>query len=168
MDLVVSNYGAAAMVDWGSGPRRCAVGPAGIAPKRCEGDGATPIGSFAFRGFYWRADRLSRPDCILPGRALEPDDGWCDSPADSNYNKPVRHPYPASAEHLWRDSHVYDIIVAIGFNDDPVVAGVGSAVFLHLAREGYPPTAGCVALAEPDLRAALAQIAASDRLRIMR
>ena len=94
-------------------------------------------------------------------RALVPEDGWCDAPGDPNYNKLVKHPYPVSAEHLWLDSHVYDIIAVVGFNDDPVVPGAGSAIFLHLARDGYPPTAGCVALTDHDLRAALAQFTAS-------
>lgn len=95
-----------------------------------------------------------------------PEDGWCDTPSDPNYNKLVKHPYPVSAEHLWLDSHVYDIIVIIGFNDDPVVPGAGSAVFLHLARDGYPHTAGCVALTDHDLRAALAQVRPGDKVRI--
>lgn len=166
MDLVVANSPAGPTVDWGAGPRRCAVGPGGIAHKTREGDGVTPIGVFPFRRLFWRADRLAQPKCILRARSLERDDGWCDWPGDPNYNKLVKHPYPVSAEQLWLDSHVYDVIVVIGFNDDPVVQGAGSAVFLHLAREAYPPTAGCVALAEHDLRAALAQIAPNDKVRI--
>ena len=120
----------------------------------------------------WRADSTMAltASCAtlatLSGRALEKDDGWCDHPGDPNYNKLVKHPYPVSAEHLWLDSHVYDIIVIIGFNDDPVVQGKGSAVFLHLARDGYPHTAGCVAMTEHDLRAALAQIQPGDKVLI--
>jgi L,D-peptidoglycan transpeptidase YkuD (ErfK/YbiS/YcfS/YnhG family) len=167
MDLIVSNSPAGPVMDWGAGPRRCAVGPGGIAYKGREGDGVTPIGLFPFRRLFWRADRLDRPKCMLEARALKPEDGWCDSPGDPNYNKLVAHPYPVSAEHLWLDSHVYDIIVVIGFNDDPVVQGAGSAVFLHLARETYTPTAGCVALAERDMRAALAQIGPNDKVRII-
>ena len=166
MDLIVSNSPAGTIVDWGAGPRRCAVGPGGIAHKQREGDGVTPIGIYPFRSLFWRADRLEQPRSILPGRALEKDDGWCDHPSDPNYNKLVKHPYPVSAEHLWLDSHVYDVIVIIGFNDDPVVQGKGSAVFLHLARDGYPHTAGCVAMTEHDLRAALAQIQPGDKVLI--
>jgi L,D-peptidoglycan transpeptidase YkuD (ErfK/YbiS/YcfS/YnhG family) len=166
MDLVVSNSPAGPVMDWGAGPRRCAVGPAGIGHKKGEGDGMTPIGVFPLRRVFWRADRTGKPRTMLPERALQPNDGWCDFPGDPNYNKLVQHPYPVSAEHLWLDSHVYDIIVIVGFNDDPVVPGKGSAIFLHLARDGYPPTAGCVALTDHDLRAALAQFRPQDRLQI--
>jgi L,D-peptidoglycan transpeptidase YkuD (ErfK/YbiS/YcfS/YnhG family) len=157
MDLIVSNSAAGPVMNWGAGPRRCAIGPNGMGPKK-EGDGKTPIGVFPLRQVFWRADRTEK---------LVPEDGWCDAPGDPNYNKLVKHPYPVSAEHLWLDSHVYDIIVVVGFNDDPVVQGAGSAIFLHLAREGYTPTAGCVALTDHDLRAALAQFRAGDKVRII-
>lgn len=153
-------------MDWGAGPRRCVVGPAGIGPKKGEGDGMTPVGVFPLRRVFWRADRTAKPRTVLPERPLQLSDGWCDFPGDPNYNKLVRHPYPVSAEHLWLESPVYDIIVVVGFNDDPVVPGKGSAIFLHLAGEVYPPTAGCVALTDQDLRAALAQFRPQDRLHI--
>ncbi len=165
MDLIVSNSGAGPVMNWGAGPRRCAIGPHGMGQKK-EGDGKTPIGVFSLRQVFWRADRTEKPKTILPARALVPEDGWCDAPGDANYNKLVAHPYPVSAEHLWLDSNVYNIIVVVGFNDDPVVSGAGSAIFLHLARDGYTPTAGCVALTDHDLRAALAQFQAGDKLKI--
>ena len=81
MDLIVSNSPAGPVVDWGAGPRRCAVGPGGIAQKAREGDGVTPIGVFPFRQIFWRADRVEQPMSILPAHAMNTDDGWCDSPA---------------------------------------------------------------------------------------
>ena len=83
------------------------------------------------------------------------DDGWCDAPDDPNYNRLVSQPYPASHEALWRDDGVYDLIVVLGHNDDPPVPGLGSAIFLHICRPGYPPTEGCVAIARDDLEALL-------------
>jgi L,D-peptidoglycan transpeptidase YkuD (ErfK/YbiS/YcfS/YnhG family) len=65
---------------------------------------------------------------------------------------------------MWRDDHLYDLVAVVGFNDDPVVPGRGSAIFLHLARLDYLPTAGCVALAEADLRAALEQLRPGDKI----
>lgn len=126
MDLIVSNSAAGPVMNWGAGPRRCAIGPNGMGQKK-EGDGKTPIGVFPLRQAFWRADRTENRKRIPPARALVPEDGWCDAPGDPNYNKLVKHPYPVSAEHLWLDSHVYDIIVVVGFNDDPVVQGAGSA-----------------------------------------
>ncbi|HWY62777.1 MAG TPA: L,D-transpeptidase family protein [Rhizomicrobium sp.] len=166
MDLIVFPSPEGPVLDWGFGPRRCAIGPAGIARKAGEGDGITPTGVFGLRDVFWRADRLARPRTILPARAIAKDDGWCDAPDDPSYNRLVKLPYPASAENLWRDDHIYDIVVVIGFNDDPVIPGKGSAIFLHLAKPDFAPTAGCVALMESDLRAALEQHQPGDRIRI--
>ena len=104
------------------------------------------------------------PITRLPVRPLAPTDGWCDQPSDARYNKPVRLPYPASAEQLWRGDHVYDLIVVAGYNDAPVVPGKGSAIFLHCARADYAPTAGCVAFARSHLLAILARVDARSRL----
>ena len=102
----------------------------------------------------------------MPLSGIAQDDGWCDAPGDPAYNRPVKLPYSASAERLWREDHLYDIIVVLGFNDDPVVAGKGSAIFLHLAKADYAPTAGCVALALDDMLAALAQLKPGDCIAI--
>lgn len=161
MDILVYGDGRAA---WNGRDMRCALGPAGVAADKREGDGATPAGRFPLRRVLYRSDRRAAPRTVLAARPLAPDDGWCDDPADARYNRPVRLPYPASAEALWRDDHIYDLVVVLGYNDDPVVAGRGSAVFLHLARPGFAPTAGCVALAEADLERVLAECDASTRL----
>jgi L,D-peptidoglycan transpeptidase YkuD (ErfK/YbiS/YcfS/YnhG family) len=166
MDLIVSPSPQGPVLDWGAGPRRCAIGPAGIARKVVEGDGITPAGVFALRQVFWRADRLAKPQTVLPLRAIAQDDGWCDAPDDPHYNRLVKLPYPASAEKLWRGDHLYDMVVVIGFNDDPVIPGKGSAIFLHLASPDFAPTVGCVALMESDLRAALEQLQPGDRIRI--
>ena len=134
MDLRVTADKNGAMVDWGQGPRRAAIGPSGIGVKAGEGDGITPIGAFPVREIFYRADRIARPDTRLPLRALEQNDGWCDAPDDPNYNRLVKLPYPASAEQMWREDHLYDLVVVLGYNDDPVVPGKGSAIFLHLAK----------------------------------
>jgi L,D-peptidoglycan transpeptidase YkuD (ErfK/YbiS/YcfS/YnhG family) len=83
-------------------------------------------------------------------------DGWCDHPFDRNYNRPVRHPYPASAEALWRVDDLYDVVGVLGHNHRPRVHGAGSAVFLHLACADFAPTAGCVALRRRDILRLLA------------
>jgi len=166
MDLIVSYSPEGPVLDFGRGPRRCAIGPAGLGTKQAEGDGVTPMGVFPLREVFYRADRLAPPRGILPVRVLAPDDGWCDAPDDAAYNRLVRLPHPAGAERMWRDDHCYDLVAVVGFNDDPVVPGKGSAIFLHLARDDYAPTAGCVALAKDDLLAALEQLAPGDRLRI--
>lgn len=164
MDLRVTASDDGAVLDWGAGPRRAAIGPAGIGIKGGEGDSITPIGTFAVRQIFYRADRVAKPDTALPLRAIRQDDGWCDAADDPNYNMFVKLPYPASAEHLWRDDHLYDLVAVLGYNDDPVVPGKGSAIFLHLAKPGYSPTQGCVALAYDDAIAAIAQLEPGDQV----
>ena len=167
MDLLVSTSQAGTVLDWGAGPRRCAIGPAGIGHKDREGDGVTPQGVFPIREIFYRADRMAAPQVQLPLRTLMPDDGWCDASDDPQYNRLVKLPYGASAEQMWRDDPLYDLVAVIGFNDDPVVAGKGSAIFLHLAKPDYASTAGCVALSRSDLLAALEQLRPGDRIRIV-
>jgi L,D-peptidoglycan transpeptidase YkuD (ErfK/YbiS/YcfS/YnhG family) len=136
---------------------RCALGAAGIRADKQEGDGATPLGLLPIRRVLFRADRGARPATALPAEPIAPDDGWCDDPGHADYNRQVRLPHPARHERLWREDAVYDVIGVLGWNDAPVRRGRGSAIFLHLARPGLPPTEGCVALPGADLRRLLAQ-----------
>jgi L,D-peptidoglycan transpeptidase YkuD (ErfK/YbiS/YcfS/YnhG family) len=129
----------------------CVLGRSGINTEKREGDGATPTGRFPLRRVLYRADRGPAPETGLPLSTIAHDDGWCDAPEDAHYNQPVHLPYPASAESMWRDDGLYDVVVVIGHNDDPVVAGAGSAIFMHVAANNGEPTAGCVALARVDL-----------------
>lgn len=143
---------------------RCAIGRGGIRADKREGDGATPVGAFVLRRVLYRPDRLAPPETGLPVTAIQPADGWCDDPADPAYNQPVSLPHAASHEEMWRADGLYDVVVVIGHNDDPVVPGFGSAVFMHVAKPDYEPTAGCVALAMPDLLALLKHCSPGDRL----
>lgn len=135
--------------------------------RKREGDGASPVGRFAFLRVLYRADRTQRPRTGLPVAAIRPRDGWCDAPADRNYNRAVTLPYPASAERMWRDDSLYDLVVVLSHNQRPRVRGGGSAVFVHLARPGYAPTEGCIALGEPDLRKLLGRLRRGDRIWLM-
>lgn len=131
---------------------RCALGQGGIRANKQEGDGATPVGLLPIRRILWRADRGARPVTSLPAEPIAPNDGWCDDPTHRDYNTHIRLPHDARHETLWREDAVYDVIGVLGWNDAPVVRGRGSAIFLHLARPGLPPTEGCIALPEGDLR----------------
>jgi len=135
---------------------RAAIGRAGVSGAKREGDGATPAGVLALLRVLYRADRVARPATMLPCAPLAPEDGWCDDPAHAEYNHAVRRPHPARGEALWREDGLYDVIGVLDWNTAPVRRGAGSAIFLHVARPDYAPTAGCIALALPDLQAALA------------
>jgi L,D-peptidoglycan transpeptidase YkuD (ErfK/YbiS/YcfS/YnhG family) len=154
------------LLHWDSQPLACAIGRGGMRSDKREGDGATPCGTFPLRRVFYRPDRGPRPDTALPVEALTESHGWCDTPGDPAYNTEVRLPYPARSERLWREDHLYDLIVVIGYNDDPVVPGAGSAIFLHVAAPRLAPTEGCVALEKPQLVRLLASLGPGDAIEI--
>ncbi|WP_395015499.1 L,D-transpeptidase [Dongia sp.] len=129
---------------------RCVFGRSGVAAEKVEGDGTTPAGRFPIRRLFYRPDRVREIACVFPTLPMSPADGWCDAPDDPAYNRLVTRPYPASHETMWREDAIYDLVLVIGHNDDPVVPGKGSAVFLHLARPDRSPTDGCVAFTRAD------------------
>jgi L,D-peptidoglycan transpeptidase YkuD (ErfK/YbiS/YcfS/YnhG family) len=123
-----------------------ALGRGGIRANKREGDGGTPRGTFRPVRLWWRADRHPRPPTALPVRRITVFDAWCEDPADCRYNQPIAVPAGKAGDRLRRQDHLYDFIVEIDHNARPRIAGRGSAVFLHLARPGLAPTAGCVAM----------------------
>jgi len=136
---------------WSGGSARAACGRSGVGAEKREGDGASPAGTFPLVRAFYRPDRIAAPRTSLPLTALSPGHGWVDDPADPAYNRLVTLPYPAGHEALWREDAIYDVLVVIGYNIDPIVPGAGSAIFLHVARPDYSPTAGCIAIARPAL-----------------
>jgi L,D-peptidoglycan transpeptidase YkuD (ErfK/YbiS/YcfS/YnhG family) len=141
-----------------------ALGRSGIVANKREGDGGTPRGTFRPRRVWWRADRHPRPRTFLPTRAIRPEDAWCEDPGSRHYNQPVRLNRHHRGDRLKRDDHLYDFIVEIDHNTSPRVAGLGSAVFLHLAREDFSPTAGCVSMTEPAMLRLLARLGPETRI----
>jgi L,D-peptidoglycan transpeptidase YkuD (ErfK/YbiS/YcfS/YnhG family) len=137
---------------------RCALGRAGRSAHKREGDGATPVGTFRLLGVLYRPDRLPRPRTRLPVTAITPQAGWCDDPADRAYNRPVELPYAGRHERLWRDDHLYDLVVVIDYNVSRPQKGAGSAIFLHLPRDGFAPTEGCVAVSLATMRRLLPRL----------
>jgi L,D-peptidoglycan transpeptidase YkuD (ErfK/YbiS/YcfS/YnhG family) len=129
-----------------------ALGRAGIKANKFEGDGATPRGRFRLVRLWWRGDRLPRPCTLLPVRAIKAGDGWCEDPQDRNYNRRITVPKDSNADRLARIDPLYDLIIELDHNTRPRIARRGSAVFVHIARPGFAPTAGCVALTAPELR----------------
>ena len=144
MNLTVKRDGARHVLDWGKGPRVCAVGRGGIGEKRAEGDGVTPAGVWPLRRVFYRPDHMDAPKTVLPVIQIEEEDGWCDAAADVNYNRLVQLPYPSHAEAMWR----------------------ADGLLLHVAKPDFAPTEGCVAAKQEDLLEALAQLARGDRIRI--
>jgi L,D-peptidoglycan transpeptidase YkuD (ErfK/YbiS/YcfS/YnhG family) len=135
----------------------CALGRSGIKALKREGDGATPRGRFPVRNVLYRLG-APRPRTALRLKSIHQGDGWCDSPIDRNYNRPIRLPYPASAERMWRSDGLYEVVVVLGYNDVPRIRNRGSAIFIHVARRDFEPTEGCVALRARDLRRLISRL----------
>jgi L,D-peptidoglycan transpeptidase YkuD (ErfK/YbiS/YcfS/YnhG family) len=167
MDLIVTADSPDAKQGWamlGTQRFRCALGRGGIIADKREGDGGTPVGSFPVRRLLVRTDKGAIPRTQLPITVIDEDDGWCDAPDDIAYNRAVALPYAASHERLWREDHLYDLVLVIGHNDDPVMKGMGSAVFVHLAHDDYRPTEGCIAFKRDDLEKILSAMGPGDRV----
>jgi L,D-peptidoglycan transpeptidase YkuD (ErfK/YbiS/YcfS/YnhG family) len=141
-----------------------ALGRSGIRANKREGDGGTPRGTFRLRRVWWRADRSARPRTLLPVQRIRDGDGWCEDPSDRHYNQPVRLAPDHPGDRLKRADHLYDLIVELDHNTRPRVAGRGSAVFVHVARPGFAPTAGCVALTAAALRRLIARAGPRSRI----
>jgi L,D-peptidoglycan transpeptidase YkuD (ErfK/YbiS/YcfS/YnhG family) len=141
-----------------------ALGRGSIKANKREGDGGTPRGVFRPVRLWWRADRLPRPRTALPVRRIGPGDGWCEDPKDRRYNRPVRVAAGSVADRLARKDALYDLIVEIDHNTRPRIAGRGSAVFLHVARPGFAPTAGCIALDRAALRRLVERLGPKTRI----
>ncbi|KMY67580.1 ErfK/YbiS/YcfS/YnhG family protein [Desulfocarbo indianensis] len=144
----------------------CALGRAGVKLDKREGDGATPAGSYRLRQVLFRQDKIQGPiQTGLPLRAVARDDGWCDDPGHSQYNRLVKLPLAASHEELWRrGDRRYDLLVVVGYNDDPVIPGKGSAIFIHIALAGYETTSGCIAFSKQDLLEIIKRLDANSRV----
>ena len=147
----------------------CIIGKAGVVDSlaKREGDMATPQCTMPMRAVYYRADRVALPDLPFLAYPITPSCGWCDAPDHPAYNRHVSLPFDASHERMWRDHPAYDIVVELGYNDAPVIAGRGSAIFIHCIAPGKTHTAGCVALAHADLLALLAMATPDQHIMIV-
>lgn len=162
-EIVVFSEG---FLHWDNEIYRCALGRDGFKENKREGDGATPAGIFKLREVWYRADRVARPKTKLPTKEIQPNDGWSDDSKSPNYNQPVKIPTEGSHEKLFREDDVYDLVIPLGYNDEPPVPGLGSAIFMHIARPTYSPTEGCVALSKEDLLKVLETCDSETTIRI--
>lgn len=143
----------------------CAIGKCGFSSHKHEGDNCTPLGTYPIREVFYKYER---PRTNLPAKKITEFDGWCDDVNSPDYNKHIKLPHPARHEKLLRDDGLYDYVVVIGYNDAPVLQGLGSAIFMHVAKPGYEGTEGCVALKKEDLLEILEKLDTSSKIEIAR
>ena len=146
---------------------QCAIGKSGTTEKKIEGDGCTPLGKYLIKEVFYRSDRVNLPNISFPSTAIENNFGWCDDINSKEYNKLIKFPFKESAEKLFRSDNIYDIICVIDYNLDPVVKNKGSAIFLHIAKDDYAGTQGCVAISEKNLVLLLKMISIDTELNII-
>ena len=125
---------------------KCAVGKRGISIKKKEGDLITPKGTFKIKEIFYRKDRVQNLITRLKKTVIRKNMGWCDDPKSNKYNKLINFPFKYSAEKLYRRENIYDIILVLNFNMNPVKKNKGSAIFIHVAKKSFQPTLGCIAL----------------------
>ena len=140
-----------AMLEGGGLKLRCAIGRSGVITRKREGDGGTPRATLTPLRIYVRRDEWRSRGFDLPSYAIQGDMGWCDDVTSSRYNRLIRRPFALSHEKLWREDHLYDIVIETDWNAQPAIRGLGSAIFIHLARPGLKPTEGCIALSRKDM-----------------
>ena len=147
---------------------RCALGKGGITAFKREGDGGTPLTRMRLLYGFKRPDKKVRRTRALLLKALRRDDGWCEVSNDRNYNRKVRIPYGASHETMWRKDDLYDVCIVMDWNIRPRHRAKGSAIFFHLARPGYTPTEGCIALSRADMNRLLPYLSNQTVVRVLR
>ena len=131
---------------------KCAVGKRGIGLKKKEGDLITPIGEFRVKYILYRKDRVKKIQSKLKMVIIKKNMGWCDDPASKNYNRMVNLPSSTSYERLFRKENIYDIILVLDYNMNPIKKNKGSAIFIHVAKRNYKKTKGCIAISKKSLK----------------
>ena len=143
---------------------QCAIGRGGLKKNKVEGDLSTPIGAFKFNKIYYRADKLGETNFEIDSSIIQKNDGWCDDERSKFYNQYIQFPFNESAEHLYREDDIYDILCVLNYNTSPIIPGLGSAIFLHVARSNFAGTEGCIAIDKEALLTIATKITYDSRI----
>ena len=145
---------------------RCAVGKAGIKKKKKEGDNITPKGIFKITKIYYRSDKIKNIKTPIKTIKIKKNMGWCDDPHSKHYNKQIKLPSRFSHEKLYRKDNLYDLFLVINYNTNPIIKNKGSAIFLHITKDSYKKTKGCIALKKGDLIQLISKIRKNTKIKI--
>jgi len=137
---------------------KCAIGKRGIGTKKREGDQITPRGQFKIKSILYRKDRISNLKSKISKLPIQKNMGWCDDSRSKQYNKLIKYPFNYSAEKLYRVDNIYDIILVLNYNTNPIRKNKGSAIFIHIAKKNYKSTSGCIAVSKKNLKEVIKNI----------
>tara|TARA_A100001015_G_C14920884_1_gene684269 strand:- start:662 stop:1162 length:501 start_codon:yes stop_codon:yes gene_type:complete len=147
---------------------KCAVGKRGIGLKKKEGDLITPIGQYKIKYILYRKDRIKKIQSRLRKIIIKKNMGWCDDPNSKKYNKLINLPFKDNNEKLFKRENIYDIILVLNFNMNPIKKNKGSAIFIHVAKKNYSKTKGCIAIKKTELLKILKVIKINTKVKIER
>jgi L,D-peptidoglycan transpeptidase YkuD (ErfK/YbiS/YcfS/YnhG family) len=145
---------------------KCAIGKRGITHKKLEGDNKTPSGVFKFNSIFYRKDRIKKIKTSLKKNVIKKNTGWCDDSKSKFYNKLIKFPSKFNAEKFWLKENIYDVVLIINYNMNPVVKQKGSAIFLHIAKKNYLGTKGCIAISKKDMTLLINKINSKTKIKI--
>ena len=145
---------------------RCALGKAGIKKKEKEGDNVTPKGVFKISSIYYRPDKIKNIITTIKKIKIKKNIGWCDDPNSHFYNQPISLPNKFGHEKLYRNDSLYDLILVLNYNVNPIIKNKGSAIFIHIAKKNYKKTRGCVALKKNHLIELISKIKKNTKIKI--
>jgi len=145
---------------------RCALGKAGIKKKEKEGDNVTPKGTFKITKMYYRPDKIKNITSLVKKIKIKNNMGWCDDPSSNLYNRQIKLPNKFGHEKLYRKDNLYDLILVLNYNINPIIKNKGSAIFIHVAKNSYKKTEGCIALKKKDLIELVSKIKKNTKIKI--
>lgn len=145
---------------------RCAIGKAGIKKKQKEGDNITPKGTFKITRVYYRSDKVKNISTSIKKIKIKKNMGWCNDSKSPFYNREIKLPSKFSFEKLYRNDNLYDLLAVLNYNTEPAKKNKGSAIFIHIAKKRFKPTAGCIALQEKDLMNLMKVIKKNSKIKI--
>ena len=146
---------------------KCALGKRGIGYKKKEGDLVTPKGTFKIKHIMYRKDRVGNIKTKIKKIVIKENMGWCDDSNSKHYNKLVRLPSTYSYEKLYKKENIYDIILILDYNMNPIYRNKGSAIFIHISKKNYKKTKGCIAIKKSHLLKIIKEIKKNTKVKIV-
>tara|TARA_B100001248_G_scaffold261983_1_gene255397 strand:- start:7716 stop:8216 length:501 start_codon:yes stop_codon:yes gene_type:complete len=146
---------------------KCAIGKRGIGRKRKEGDLITPIGQYKIKYILYRKDRIKKLKSRIKKIIIKKDMGWCDDPNSKKYNRLINLPFNYNYEKLFKKGNLYDIVIVLDYNMNPIRKNKGSAIFIHVARKSFNKTKGCIAIKKKKLLEILEKVKSNTKVKIV-